>query len=54
MWNNLLFNDLGFFNLNQTGVGGETRGEPPPPPPTPLVYNFLVTYPNLMKFGDFS
>ena len=37
-----------------------TKRPPPPPPPPPppvtpwyiLLYNFLVTHPNLMEFGD--
>ena len=37
-----------FLNPNQTGAGAKQ------PPRYILLYNFLVTHPNSMKFGDFS
>ena len=37
------------INPNETGGGAKQ-----PPPWHILLYNFLVTHPNFMKFGDFS
>ena len=41
-----------YFNFNQTE--GAKRLPPPPPHWHILLYDFLVTHPNFIKFGDFS